>query len=205
MTLLDCHSHRPAPYPEGIVCAAPKDFHPLPKQTYSLGLHPWVVGEEWEKDFNLLAVQARREEVLAIGEAGLDSLRGAPMALQILAFKSQARLAMELGKPLIIHDVKCHEAILAILADLRPENSWIIHGFRGKPQVARMFWARGIYLSFGEKFNSQTVKEIPSQWLLAETDESPLPISSIISSLSKARGEDLSPLIASNMLKLFPL
>jgi TatD DNase family protein len=57
---------------------------------------------------------------------------------------------------------------------------WIIHGFRGKPQLARQLINQGFYISLGELFNPQTATIIPTNRLLFETDESTLDIDTII-------------------------
>ena len=61
---------------------------------------------------------------------------------------------------------------------------WIIHGFRGKPQLAQQLLNKGFYISLGEKFNPETVSIIPVDRLLFETDESPLNINKIIDNIT---------------------
>ncbi len=203
--ILDLHTHHSAPYPCGIVSAAPQGWTPLPGQLYSLGLHPWYLPSDPDALTALLQELERLAEhpqVVAIGESGLDALRGAPMWLQLTAFKRQAELAERVGKPLIIHDVKCHDAVLGVHKDLRPTVPWVLHGFRGKPQVARMFLTRGVCLSFGERFNEESLRLTPPDMLFAETDESPLTIDEIIEQISRARGEDMLPVVASNILRI---
>ena len=52
---------------------------------------------------------------------------------------------------------------------------WIIHGFRGKKQLAEQLLGAGLYLSFGVRYNPEALH---SAWaagrLLLETDESPV-------------------------------
>lgn len=176
--ILDIHTHKPAPQPEAVISCAPADFRPLPGQAYSLGLHPWYLTslQELPEALSLLERLASHPQVLAIGECGLDSLRGAPMALQISAFRAQALLAEGLDKPLIIHDVKCHDSIISLRKELRPSVPWIIHGFRGKPSLAKMLLDSGLYLSFGARFNPAALAITPTDRLLAETDDSPSPL-----------------------------
>ena len=85
---------------------------------------------------NVLASLAGHPQVLAIGEAGLDKLADAPMAVQIKVFEYQARLSVELDKPLVIHLVKAMSELLKLKQQIKPANPWIIHGFRGKPALA---------------------------------------------------------------------
>ena len=168
-------------------------------QLYSIGIHPWDTdinpgSIDWDK-FTFMASQPC---VMAIGECGIDKLKGGPLFKQMLIFKQQIDLSEKLGKPLIIHDVKAHDVIVGLKKDLNPSQNWMVHGFRGKPSVAKMLTDAGIFLSFGEKFNPDTPKEVPSNMLLAETDDSPLYISEIIQKLSANLGHDVTNLIASN-------
>lgn len=200
--ILDLHSHRSAPYPAGILSLTSPLAPLLPQQQYSAGLHPWYLPathDELEAQLRSLEQVACMDQVVAIGEAGLDASRVAAGWLQLTAFKRQAMIAESVGKPLIIHDVRCHEAILALKKELRPRSLWILHGFRSRPEVAKMFISHGIALSFGERFNPLTLRMTPPGMIYAETDMSTLPISDIISRLSAACGRDMQPQIAANI------
>ncbi|MCH5213998.1 MAG: TatD family hydrolase [Muribaculaceae bacterium] len=202
--LLDIHSHRPAPYPEGVVSLASLAEPLLPGQLYSAGIHPWTTGSLADEDaaFARLEQLVALPQVVAIGECGVDPLRGAPMYRQIQILTRQCRLAEAAGKPLLLHAVKSADIILGLKKDLNPSVPWIIHGFRGKPATAQQLTAKGLYLSFGENFNPASVVATPSDKLLAETDESALSIEEIISRLSAAAGSDLFPVIAANTAAL---
>ena len=207
LMLLDIHTHRQAPYPEGIISVEPSPFSPVEGQTYSAGVHPWHLGatpEEVEEQCRRLAEIASLECIRAIGEAGFDTLRGAPMMLQSLAFRRQVDLSEQLKKPLVIHCVKTLDMIRAWRRESGASQPWIVHGFRGKPQAARQLLAAGCFISFGEKFNEETLRCMPAEACFAETDESPLPIEDIIALHSLVRGEDMKPVIEKNMQRLFP-
>lgn len=196
---LDIHTHHLAPQPFGVVCASISDFHQISGQLYSIGIHPWNTianpsSEKWE----MFETLAKLPCVVAIGECGIDKLRGGSLFQQILIMKRQIDISEKLNKPLVIHDVKAHDIIAAYRKKSKTTQNWVIHGFRAKPSVAKMLTDLGIYLSFGEKFNPDSLKSAPKDKILAETDESPLPIKSIISKLSEVRGEDLTEVIAEN-------
>ena len=202
--LLDLHSHRQAPYPEGIINIMDCNLPRQEGQLYSVGLHPWDTadGDVPEEVFEGLERLVDLPEVVAIGECGVDTLKGGPMFRQLLVFKRQVELSERVGKPLIVHAVKAMDMILGLKRDLNPAQPWIIHGFRGKPALATQLLEKGLYLSFGEHFNPETVRMVPEDRIFAETDESPLPIAEIIASLSEARGADLTPVIAANLQRL---
>lgn len=208
MNIIDIHTHRPAPCPQGVVNVDPRHWALLPGQLYSVGLHPWHLPADADALSPLLdrvEELAGHPQVAAIGETGLDALHGAPFWLQTIAFKRQAEIAERAGKPLVIHDVKSHEGVIALRSDLASRVPWVVHGFRGKPTVAKMLLRAGMLLSFGSHFNAATLSMMPIESILSETDDSPTPIDQVIGALSEARGEDLLPHIEANTRKLLSL
>lgn len=203
---LDIHSHHKAPQPLGVISSSLDDFEPINGQLYSLGFHPWSTDESpdvatWEKFGRLAAEQC----VVAIGECGIDLLKGGPLFRQLLIMKKQIEISERLEKPLIIHDVKAHDIIIGLKRDLKPRQKWLVHGFRAKPAVGQMLAKAGINLSFGEKFNPETLHSVPEEMLFAETDESSLTIEEIIGHLSAERGYDLTERIAENTARFLNL
>ncbi len=146
----------------------------------------------------MLRERSANPQVLAIGETGLDALRGGDLAVQTELFKCHAAISEELKKPLIIHAVKTFQQIIALRNSLRPTLPWIIHGFRGKEEMAVQLLKHGFYLSLGEKFNPEAARVIPAACLLVETDESPLPIEQIALQVKK-----YNPAFDLNNLPLF--
>ena len=196
---LDIHTHHPAPRPLAVVNADFMDFHPMEGQLYSVGIHPWTTIEEPTREmWEALETAAALPGVVAIGECGVDKVKGGLMFRQLLVMQRQIKLSEQLRKPLIIHDVKAHDIIVGLRRDMKPTQNWVVHGFRGKPTVAKMLTDAGIYLSFGEKFNPDALKITPRELILAETDESPLSIEAIIETLSINRGEIMMPVIEAN-------
>lgn len=118
----------------------------------------------------------------------MDKLADAPTAVQIEVFEYQAQLSVELGKPLVIHLVKAVEELLKLKQRLQPANPWIIHGFRGKPALAQDYVRHGFYLSFGEKYQEESLRTVPAGRLLLETDESGVPIMELYRRASEVRG-----------------
>lgn len=191
--IIDIHTHHPAPSPEALISVSPKEFHPEGSQLYSVGIHPWdlpsgVSEDEWR----LLEEAAAHPQVAAIGECCIDMVKGGPLFLQMQSFRRQAELAERVGKPLVVHCVKGHDVLIGMRKDLKPTQFWAIHGFRGKPVVAKMLLDAGIWLSFGPLFNSGTLRIMPTERILAETDESDATIGDVIAGLSSAL-EDVTP------------
>lgn len=206
MKILDIHTHGEAPRPEAVICVSPSELPAVGgEQMYSVGIHPWNLSEAGEGVWEALIDAAGRPDVVAIGETGIDLTRGLPLFRQLQAFKRHIDLSEAVGKPLVIHDVKAHDIIVGLRKELQPRQAWVIHGFRGKPTVAQMLLRAGCMISFGEKLNPEALVVVPEDMLLAETDESPLPIRQIIEALSESRGADLTEIIAANTARILPL
>lgn len=195
----DIHTHRLPQVPgAAIVNCYPETFSPQSGGWYSIGIHPWHIGRSGDghsvaggvADSRECGLEelARHPQVLAVGEAGLDKLADAPMDLQVEIFRHQARLAEEVGKPLVIHLVKATDELLKVKRVLRPSNPWIIHGFRGKAALAEEYLKHGFYLSFGEKFQEAALRLMPADRLFIETDESGVPVGELYARAAEVRG-----------------
>lgn len=205
--IADAHTHNQSSC-EGIISTSPERFNPLPGKVYSVGLHPWLTAGIADHNMEQLRRILKFPEVVAVGETGIDKMKGAPIEIQEKIFLQHIELSEETKKPLIIHEVKAAGQILAIHRQIKPKMPWIRHGFRGNAQTARMYYSKGIYLSIGEKFNPEAVKSIPESLLLLETDESPLTITEIARKAATARQtttEALLALSASNISTILKL
>lgn len=199
--ILDIHTHHTPPQPKGVICVTPETFSLVDNQYYSIGIHPWeltagINDEVWEK----LEIALEDPQVVALGECGIDIPKGGPLFRQMQVFRRQIELSEKIGKPLIIHSVKGQEIIIGLKKEFKPTQPWLIHGFRGKPTIAKMYIDADIYLSFGEFFNEESLINLPSEYIFAETDDSTLSIEEIIARMSEARGADLTSTIAANII-----
>jgi TatD DNase family protein len=155
----------------------------------TVGIHPQYIYniEEQEKE---LTEAVKRKEIVAIGEAGLDKSLRLSIETQKKLFITQARLAESTGKPLIIHCVRAWNEIIDLHKLLRPSVAWIAHGFRGKPELATQLLKHDFYLSFGLKFNPDTLAVTPYNRLFAETDASGASIKEAYSLIASAMQTD---------------
>lgn len=139
---------------------------------YSAGIHPWWTNrEDVEALFEGLQRVLTIPAVVALGECGIDRLRGAEMPVQEQWFVRQIQLAEEHQLPVTIHCVKAFDQILRLHKNLRPTTRWTIHGFRGKPALAKQLLDQGFDLSFGRHFNAQSFALTPPERRHQETDE----------------------------------
>jgi TatD DNase family protein len=162
----------------------------------SVGLHPWHIAADWKKQLRMLGEIAGKKRVMLIGEAGLDKLCKTDFVLQQTVFLRQIELAEEVQKPLIIHCVKAWPELIAIRKKVLPSVPWIIHGFRGKPELAGQLLELGFYLSYGGKFNADSVRITPLERLCTETDESRLPIEEICRKIAEVQGISFEELLS---------
>lgn len=151
---------------------------------YSVGIHPWHTLEVNSHTIEKLNNLAAHTQVVAIGETGIDALKGAPIEKQIEIFCHHVFLSEQHQKPLIIHCVKAFNEIIKLKKQLLPSMPWIIHGFRGKSQLVQQLIDKGFYISLGEHFNPKSASIIPTDRLLFETDESKLNINTIINNIN---------------------
>ena len=182
----DIHTHR-IDAREAVISVNPWEFAPVDGLCYSVGIHPWQVGRATDADFDRLAECARSDNVLMIGECGIDKLRGGELSMQTGVLERHIALSEQVCKPLVLHCVRASNELCRLRRQLRPSMPWIVHGFRGNAHVASQLLDAGFYLSYGERFNPEALAITPADRLLAETDESLLPIDEIHRRLAAAR------------------
>lgn len=163
----DVHTHNLQAGADAII-NLPIDSEIPAEGSYSIGIHPWDADSNI--DWARLRLKASNPCVVAIGETGLDKLRGAPMPIQEEVFVAHVRLSEELGKPLIIHAVGTYNRLIELRKKLHPTQAWLIHGFRGKPELARQLVRAGFEISLGSKYNPGVPDAIPFERLHHESD-----------------------------------
>jgi len=107
----------------------------------------------------------------------------------------------------IIHCVKAWEELIQIRRETKPTQPWIIHGYRGKPELTKRLIQEGFLFSIGDQINVDSMQLIPKDALFCETDEDEMSIREIYLQASKAINMDLSAFadkIAQNVRRTFP-
>ncbi len=189
-TYIDIHTHRPTG---------------LGIELRSAGVHPWDADQYAEEELRMAL-----REVQAVGEIGLDRVRGAAWEVQAVVFRAQLRLACELCKPVILHCVRAFEEVMRCLAEYRLP-AIIFHGFIGSREQAARALACGYYLSFGARtFSSpktvEVLRTVPLSQLFLETDDDDCTIAEIYSRVAEVRGvgiEELMEALQRNYEKIF--
>ena len=178
--IIDFHTHRVDAI-EALIAVDPRRFEPQPGRYYTVGFHPWDTVEPFtDDDLALLEQCARHPQVLAIGETGMDALRGADQQTQASVFVRHLQLAHELDMPVVIHSVRTSRQILDVCRHAGiTDVPLVVHGMRGNANVARTWLDAGCSLSFGARFNPAALQATPLDRLLIETDDAPIPIDEV--------------------------
>lgn len=169
------------------------------KELFSIGLHPWFINElTLKQDLAEIADLARKKNCAAIGECGLDRLRGPELTIQAKVFSQQVEIANNLSKPLVIHCVRSFPELLVIKKGFKDTTPWIIHGFQGNQETVRQLLKHDIYLSLGKEKQTGKMAKIlsliPVNRLFIETDEEQIPIAEIYSKVAYLKKISLSEL-----------
>lgn len=146
-------------------------------ESVSIGIHPWSVSEDsFLEQLEVLEYFASDSRVKAIGEIGLDKLKGPDLKLQEEVFLKQIRIAETVKKPIIVHCVKSFNELIAIKKVVRPKIPMVIHGFNRKADLAIELTQKGFFLSFGKALMysdlvKASLKSIPVSQVFFETDD----------------------------------
>lgn len=175
---------------------ANKLLHSEEKGLFSIGIHPWHIDISSKDKLLQIAKWANDKRIIAIGECGLDKHSEVSIDIQIDIFKTHILLSEQIKKPMIIHCVSCFNELFEIKKRMNPKQLWIIHGFRGKPELAKQALRAGCSLSFGENYNSESVKLTRIENLYIETDESLLSIETIYANIAITKGCSVANLTA---------
>jgi len=183
-----------------------------PEFLFSAGLHPWHIGKVNPEEC-ILALErcAIKNDMLTVGECGLDRSVSIDFALQTKYFYEQINIAEKYRKPLIIHCVRAYSDLLKIKKATKPKVPWIIHGFHANLETTLSLVRHGFYFSVGEKLlndssKQSSLKTIPLERLFLETDNSEVSIGKMYlfaSQILELQEDRLSEAILNNFEKLF--
>ncbi len=179
----------------------------LPNSLFSCGIHPW---EADLGSIELIRTAASVNNCLAIGEIGLDKLRGPALEIQKACFIEQVLLAEALNLPVILHCVKAWNEIKTIKQTIKPTQPWIFHGFV-KINLLEDILKEGLYVSIGATiFNNDSLQKIlpkiPLHQLFLETDTSETSIETVYKFVSEIKNIPLYELekqLEENFKRLF--
>lgn len=146
----------------------------------SVGVHPHLA-HNWQDDtLDALRQLAKSDRVKAIGEAGLDYHRNlSTHQQQHHALRQQIELAIELERPLFLHERDAHEDFYTILRDYQDDLSRaVVHCFTGQRAALERYIEMDLYIGITGwicderrgKHLHDLVGLIPQERLMIETD-----------------------------------
>ncbi|HET8575287.1 MAG TPA: TatD family hydrolase [Candidatus Paceibacterota bacterium] len=198
-----------------------------------VGLHPTDTDEGFRAEVyrDLL----HHSKTVGVGECGLDYYRmkedtEAERKRQKNVFEAQLELAVETGKPLMIHCRDAHEDMLSILESKKKsygEKLWgNIHFFTASPEAASRYFNLEFTISFTGVLTfthdyDEVVRFAPLSMIQSETDSpyvSPVPyrgsrnepthVREVVKKIAEIRGEDLEKVrhsLLENTVRVFRL
>ena len=144
------------------------------------GIHPHNAARFDEHSAAAMSQLSTQDEVVAVGECGLDYYRDfAPRLDQRRAFQAQLEIAADVQLPVFLHQRDAHETFLRLL---RPFSSrlcgGVAHCFTGTPDMAQAYLDMGLYIGItgwlcDERRGGDlrdAVAQLPLDRLLIETD-----------------------------------
>ena len=142
----------------------------------TLGFHPSEVDITTDEDLEELKnIVKDNNKVIGIGEIGLDyHWIKENKERQKELFIKQINIAKELDLPVVIHSRDAFQDTFDILKETNHRG--VIHCFSGNIENAKMYSSIGFYfgiggvLTFSNSNLKETVKEIPIERILLETD-----------------------------------
>lgn len=152
----------------------------------ALGIHPESIIEEdtstntrfggnWAAELAAIKPLFDHPKAVAVGECGLDYHWPIPKEAQLELFEAHLKLALELDKPIIVHDRKAHADVYALLKQYKPKG--VVHCFSGSAEDALMLAEQGMYIGFGGALTFKGAKRavkaaaaLPLERILLETD-----------------------------------
>ncbi len=184
----------------------------IPQKYYSLGIHPWdVIPHEMELRIKTVETFSTYDNVIAIGEIGLDKLKP-NFELQMEIFKKQIDIASGMNKPFIVHCVRAYSELIEIINQKDISVPMIIHRYSGNKTIADQLIRKGCYLSFGHELFKERSKvpsvfrSIDNEHVLLETDDSELDIKRIYqkgAEIKSMKLEEFTDLIEKNFRTCF--
>jgi TatD DNase family protein len=197
------------------------------------GIHPHHATDLDAHSMTELTALATDPYVVAVGECGLDYFRNfSPQSDQRDAFERQLQLAIEVQKPVFLHERDAHADFASIVKSHREKLvGGVAHCFTGTLAEVRTYLSLDLYIGItgwicDERRGAhlkEVVRHVPADRLLIETDapyllprdlepkpkdrrNEPAYLPHVLRTIALARAEDpdaLAAITTENALKLF--
>jgi len=141
----------------------------------AVGIHPNEAADQSIKEMGRIEAMLANEEVIAIGETGLDYYRDfSPREAQKELFRLHIALARKNRLPVLIHTRNSLDDAISIL-ESEDYHCGVFHCYSGSYEQARIIMDLGFYISFAgvltfSRRARDVIKRLPLDRLLLETD-----------------------------------
>ncbi|CAD0004285.1 TatD family hydrolase [Flavobacterium salmonis] len=144
------------------------------------GIHPHDAKSFDTQSISKLKNVLQQKQVVSVGECGLDFDRDfSPRNKQEECYKAQLELAIEVQKPLFLHERAAFTRFMDITKDYLPKlPKGVVHCFTGTLQEAKTYLDNGFYLGFtgaisdAKRFShlKEVIQYVPLDRMMIETD-----------------------------------
>ncbi len=178
---------------------------------FSIGIHPENATSEAQITELQIKELAKKSNCVAIGEIGLDNRYENAGEVQEQVFISQLQLAEQLQKPVILHCVNSWDRCRFLHQAHAPNTKLIYHGFNKAGITDQVLNYENAQISIGASILNnlqlqEKIKTVSVSRLLAETDDSEIPIELIYQKLAEIKSlnlRDFSEQIRENVKQIF--
>ncbi|WP_288374669.1 TatD family hydrolase [Chryseobacterium culicis] len=144
------------------------------------GIHPHDAKSFNEQSISELRKLLKQDHVVSVGECGLDFDRDfSPRPIQEKCYQAQLELAVEVNKPLFLHERSAFKRFNEITDDyLTQLPEAVVHCFTGTLNEAKTYLDKGFYLGFTGAISDEkrfkhledVIKYVPLDRMMIETD-----------------------------------
>jgi TatD DNase family protein len=160
---------------------------------WAAGLHPWwcenylrggsLNDRSLEHLSGLLEAAITDPRCVALGETGLDAIKGGTLELQKQSLDIHLHIANKFSRPIILHAHKTQANLLQQIKPYAHRVTGVVHAFSGSYEQAKQWVDAGFYLGVGgvityerAQKTRQAIQKIPLDALLLETDAPSMPL-----------------------------
>ncbi len=181
-----------------------------PRLRATAGIHPHTARDADEEAFRRVEDLLGRDEVVAVGEAGLDyHYDNSPRDAQRKVFRRQLELAARTGLPIVVHSREADGDTAALIEEAGRDVRGVLHCFAGGDGLLDAGLRNDWYVSFSGMVTFRSwsaedlVRRVPADRLLVETDSpylAPVPhrggrnepayVARVVERLAEMLGED---------------
>lgn len=144
------------------------------------GIHPHDAKSFNNESIHKLRKLLKQDQVISVGECGLDFDRDfSPRPIQEKCYRAQLELAIEVNKPLFLHERSAFKRFNEITDEyLSKLPKAVVHCFTGSLSEAKIYLDKGFYLGFTGAISDErrfkhledVIKYVPLDRMMIETD-----------------------------------